>query len=318
MQKATLKILVIRFSSIGDIIVTTPVVRWLKLQLHAEVHFITFNKYVSLLLNNPYIDQVIGIEKIDSTLKSKLELEKYTLVLDLHKNIRSHIVQLLLKKKAISYDKLTYKKWIATIFKINWLPKNKHLVDRYAESLSQLGIKNDGRGLDYHIVEEIIQYPIPEQYIVLVLGAAHATKRIPISKCKEILTIVDQPVVLIGGKDVINEGKALASEFTDALNLTGLLTINQSAIVMRNSLHVITGDTGMMHIAAALQKNITVLWGSTFPDFGMYPYYGSNKEYQSLLVEGLPCQPCSKIGKDKCPKGHHRCMVDQDVTKIKI
>jgi ADP-heptose:LPS heptosyltransferase len=117
---------------------------------------------------------------------------------------------------------------------------------------------------------------------------------------------------------VINEGEALANEFTNALDLTGKLTINESAIAIRNCLHVITGDTGMMHLAAALQKNITVLWGSTFPGFGMYPYYGFIKEYQCLLVEGIHCQPCSKIGRDKCPKGHHRCMMDQDVTKIKI
>ncbi|RTQ44044.1 glycosyl transferase, partial [Hymenobacter gummosus] len=65
--------------------------------------------------------------------------------------------------------------------------------------------------------------------------------------------------------------------------------------------------TGQMHIAAAFRKEIISVWGNTVPEFGMYPF---RTEFRALEVEGLGCRPCSKIGYEKCPQGHFRCMRD--------
>lgn len=310
------KILLIRFSSIGDIIVTTPVIRWLAQQGNFEVHYLTHIRNKSILASNPHISKLITIEKSIHEVVGQLRNENYDLVFDLHKNIRSHILRFLLGVRSISYDKLAFEKWLMVSFKVNRLPKSKHLLDRYCDALHSFGIVNDSLGLDFNIIEEELPFEVPNKYHVLVLGAAHATKRIPADKCTAIINSSSLPFVLIGGRDVVDIGLSLKACNDRVINLTGKLSINQSAIVLHNAQTVVTGDTGMMHLAAALQKDIVLMWGSTFPDFGMYPYYGKNKQYYSLRVNELKCQPCSSIGKDTCPKGHFRCMKDQDITQI--
>jgi ADP-heptose:LPS heptosyltransferase len=72
---------------------------------------------------------------------------------------------------------------------------------------------------------------------------------------------------------------------------------------------IVTNDTGLMHIASAFHKPIISLWGNTVPEFGMYPYMpGRPQGYDVMEVKKLPCRPCSKIGYEKCPKGHFKCM----------
>ena len=96
-----------------------------------------------------------------------------------------------------------------------------------------------------------------------------------------------------------------------------MLTLNQSAYMLDKSAMVISNDTGLMHIAAALKKPIVSIWGSTTPQMGMTPYYG--KEIMPQLyseVNNLSCRPCSKLGKDACPKKHFKCMIYQDLDKI--
>jgi ADP-heptose:LPS heptosyltransferase len=100
---------------------------------------------------------------------------------------------------------------------------------------------------------------------------------------------------------------------THVINLCGQLSLAQSASIVGQSARVFTHDTGLMHIAAALRKPIVSIWGSTVPAFGMYPFYPDGLDLNTTLeVKDLSCRPCSKIGYDKCPKGHFRCMVGQD------
>lgn len=308
------KILVIRFSSMGDIVLTTPVMRWIKKQWNAEVHFLTNDNFTGLLQDNPYIDKIIGCGASTIDCAHKLRLENYDLIIDLHKSLKSRVIKLLLFKKSITFDKLNILKWIFVNFKKDLLPAT-HLVDRYAQSLSQVGIKNDGLGLDFFYPAQQLPIELPNQYEVLVLGAAHGTKRIPTTLAEKIIKKAIVPIVLIGGKDVITEGKQLESSCgNEIINLIGQLSINQSAEVINRSTHVHTGDTGMMHIAAALQKEITVYWGNTTPKLGMYPYYGSTQPNIAINKEvDLPCRPCSKLGHAQCPKGHFKCMLDIDV-----
>ena len=92
---------------------------------------------------------------------------------------------------------------------------------------------------------------------------------------------------------------------------------NESAALIKLSSKVITHDTGLMHIAAAFKKEIVSVWGNTVPEFGMYPYYGDFSIWnQKFEILGLPCRPCTKIGYEKCPRGHFKCMLQQDDEKI--
>lgn len=317
-----MKILVLRFSSIGDIVLTTPVVRCLKKQTGAEVHFLTKSGFSSILTPNPYIDKVISFDKDVDEVLPDLQSAHYDLVIDLHRNLRSLRVKLTLGCPARSFNKLNLEKWLLVNTGIDLLPA-VHIVDRYMDTLRGLDVHYDGAGLDYFIPpgeevrpEDLSPGLMAGRYIAFVLGATHATKRLPLQKAQEICREIDLPVVLLGGKS--EQAAAAALVGSNLVNLCGQLTLHQSASVLRQSAKVLTHDTGLMHIAAAFSKQIVSLWGNTVPKFGMYPLYPTGVDMNtSVEVTGLRCRPCSKIGFDVCPKRHFRCMNDLPVGQIR-
>ncbi len=312
------KVLIIRFSSIGDVILTTPVVRCIKKQWNAEVHYLIKPAFAHVLHENPYIDRIHHLREDLSETNEQLKQEGFDLVVDLQKSIRSLRVTNALGVKAVNFKKLNVNKWLAVNLKINRLPKGKHIVHRYFEALEAGGLHNDGDGLDYFIMPED-EYDAQElirgihDYQVIVLGATYFTKRIPAEKCLDIVQSFAGHSVLLGGKDVHDMAREIAKMAPEkVINFCGKIGLGVSAGIIKHSKQIYTGDTGLMHIGAALQKEMFVLWGNTIPDFGMFPYYGANNTDKSvnLQVEGLTCRPCSKLGFDHCPKGHFRCMMD--------
>ena len=314
-----MKILIIRFSSIGDIVLTTPVIRCVKKQVqNAEIHFVTKKSFKSILENNPHIDKLHLLDNSFSELVNVLKNEKFDVILDLHKNMRTLKLKLALGVKAYSFDKLNVQKWLLVNMKINKMPY-VHIVDRYLHTAKALGVINDGLGLDYFIPDkdqiDLNIYNIPENYISFAIGGQHATKKLPNDKIIEIVKNQNYTVVLLGGKEDFENGEKITSQFNDTqcINLCGKLNLNQSAFVVQQSLALITHDTGLMHIAAALKKKVLAIWGNTVPELGMYPYL---TEHVNFEVKDLSCRPCSKIGFDKCPKTHFKCMTSQAVEKI--
>ncbi|MGL6268834.1 MAG: glycosyltransferase family 9 protein [Chitinophagaceae bacterium] len=319
-----MKFLIIRFSSIGDIVLTTPVVRCLKKQLPgASIHFLTKKNFGSILESNPYIDQIHFLEDDMDSLINQLRKEKFDFVIDLHNNLRTIRVKQALKIKSYTFEKLNVQKWLMTNIKWNILPNN-HIVDRYLKTISHFGVVNDGAGLDYFIPseKEMVYSELPEifkqGYVGIVTGAAHATKRIPIHKLSEICKALGLPIVLLGGKEDQKTGELLAGLDPDKiLNACGIYSINESACLVKKARVILTPDTGLMHIAAAFHKPIVAVWGNTVPQFGMYPYYGHFPSASiNMEVAGLSCRPCSKIGYEACPKKHFKCMEEQDVATI--
>jgi ADP-heptose:LPS heptosyltransferase len=308
----TLKILVVRFSSIGDIVLTTPVVRMLKKQLNAQVHYLTKSSYVSLLKNNPYIDSVYQIQNSISEVIVDLKKEKYDYVIDLHSNLRTQILKFRLGMPAKSFNKLNMEKFMLTNFKLDKMPKI-HILDRYLETVKHLGVKNDNQGLDFFLSDrdKVDVSIFPKNYIVFVIGGQHATKILPNEKIISIIKKVNKPVLLVGGPEDAHRGEEIAKACDKVVNTCGKYSILQSASLVQQATMVITHDTGMMHIAAAFNKKIYSVWGNTVPEFGMYPYLESEQS-KRIEVKGLNCRPCSKIGYDKCPKGHFKCMQEID------
>ena len=311
----TLKILVVRFSSIGDIVLTTPVVRMLKTQLNTEVHFLTKAPYVSLFKNNPYVDSVFQIDKSINEVISDLKKENYDYVIDLHSNLRTQILKLKLGVSAKSYNKLNWEKFLLTNFKTNILP-DVHIVDRYLDTVKFLGITNDNKGLDFFLsdADKVDLNEFPNDYVAIVIGGQHATKILPTAKIISICKKLNKAVLLIGGPDDKARGDEI-SKASGAINTCGNHSLLQSAFLIKNSAYVISHDTGMMHIAAAFKKKIYSVWGNTIPEFGMYPYL-SDKNSKMIEVQDLSCRPCSKIGYDKCPKGHFKCMQEIDENQF--
>lgn len=301
-----LKILVVRFSSIGDIVLTTPVVRVLKKQINAEVHFLSFSKYSNLLLDNPYIDKVYTIDENINEIIPALIKEKFDLLIDLHHNIRTQLLKQKLGIPSKSFRKLNVQKWLMTTFKINLLPKI-HIVDRYLETIKHLGITNDNLGLDFFLMDKDKVENLPIDYIVFAIGGKHKTKILPTEKIISICNKLNKQAILIGGKEDFERGEKIVSATSNIQNACGKYSVRQSAFIIKNAKYVITHDTGMMHIAAALKKKIYSVWGNTIPAFGMSPYL-VNPNSKIIEVENLSCRPCTKIGFEKCPKGHFDCM----------
>ena len=310
------KFLIIRFSSIGDIVLTTPVIRCLKQQVpDAEVHFLTKSAFLPVVEHNPYIDKIHFLAHSWELMIEELKLENYDYIIDLHHNTKTLRVKSALKKKSYSFYKLNIEKYLYTAFKINFLPK-VHIVDRYLKTAASFGVKNDGAGLDYFIskADEIEREDIPAShsvgYVACVIGAALGTKKWPIDRWKEFCSKIKFPVILLGGPEDAEAGKEIAAvDDIKVYNACGKFKLNESADLLRKARLVITNDTGLMHIAAAYKKPIVSLWGNTVPSFGMTPYYGDAPTTDVIMqVNKLWCRPCSKIGYKKCPLGHFKCM----------
>ncbi|MFZ9847130.1 MAG: glycosyltransferase family 9 protein [Flavobacteriales bacterium] len=314
------KFLIIRFSSIGDIVLTTPVVRCLRKKYpNAQIHFLTKVAFAPIVQANPNIDKVFAIEKSTKSVVEKLKKEGYNHIIDLHKNLRSKKVIIALGVKSTSFPKLNVEKFLMVKFKMNRLPKI-HIVDRYFEAVKSLGVNNDKEGLDFFIPEkeQIASKNLPPQFNALVIGAAHKTKSLTTPQLIKIAKESVLPVLLIGGKKEQDIATEIVKKIGDnVINTCGEYNLYQSASVIQQASCVITPDTGMMHIASAFNKKIISVWGNTIPAFGMYPYMPQQiNSFKIFEVKELSCRPCSKIGYDECPKRHLKCINDIDVEGI--
>ena len=325
------KVLIIRFSSIGDIVWTTPVIRCIKEQLPGiELHYCTKIQYKSMVEANPHLNKIFYLENSLHDLIGDLKKEKYDFIVDLHRNIRTAQIKWRLGVASKAYDKLRIKRFLYTNFQLNLMP-NCHVVDRYFEAASPLGIQNDEKGLDYIIPDkdEVELEWLPEthrkEYVAYVIGATGWTKILPFEKMVEMCDTINKPIVLVGGKEDFEAGEKLANFFnakvddeeiieglkvlgkkTVIFNGCGKFNLSQSASLVKQAKVVFGHDTGLTHIAAAFKKTIFSIWGGTVPN-NFYPY-GT----RFFLIENtkLSCRPCSKSGRSKCPKGHFKCMKD--------
>lgn len=313
------KFLIIRFSSIGDIVLTSPVVRGLKQQVkNAEIHFVSKTEHAGLLNSNPYISKVHLMGEHMSGLIQELQAENFDYIIDLNQNFRSNRIRRRLKAETFVFNKLNWEKMLLIWLKVNRLP-NQHIVERYMETVKMFDVKTDGNGLDYFIEEgsAFNKDELPPQFqkgfVAFVIGGTYFTKKLPAKKVSQICQNIQYPVILLGGKDAMEEGEKVLSESKgNVLNYAGKITLNQSASLVRDAKVVLSNDTGLMHIAAAFKKKILSFWGNTIPEFGMYPYL-SDDASEMLEIKNLKCRPCSKLGHQKCPKKHFKCMEEVDV-----
>jgi heptosyltransferase-2 len=325
MEQKKIRILVIRFSSIGDIVLTTPVLRCLRTQLpEAEIHFLTRWRFREVSSHNPNIDHFHYLNQEIVELVPELKDQLFDHVVDLQNNRKSRVLRNMLKVKSTVVNKLNIRKFLLTSFKVNLLP-DKHIVQRYLETVKELGVHDDGKGLDHFISaqDQVPQSDIPTShslgYIAFVIGATYYTKRLPAEKWIELCRQVDHPIMLLGGPGDRKMGEEIAAlDPIRIYNACGKFSLNESACLIEKSKLVVSHDTGLMHIAAAYQKPVIAVWGNTVPRFGMYPYYGSRsgKTAINAEVKGLWCRPCSKLGYDRCPLGHFKCMKKQDIQEL--
>ena len=303
-----MKVLVIRFSSIGDVVLTSPILRCLKKQQNCTVHYVIKKNYLQVLENNPYVDRFHSVDRSVNEIIPDLKKERFDFVFDLQNNLNSFRIKRKIKSVYFTVNKKNWQKFLLIYFRWNVL--NDHVVDRYFECISKAGFHNDHKGLDYHLPPGLsVDYDVSQSFAVWCLGASHHKKKLTKDQIIEVCNGMTSPIVFVGGP---NE-KSLAEEIlkktthSSVTNLCGSISLHESAYLVKKSAFVLTNDTGIMHIAAAYQKKIISFWGCTKPSIGFAPLI--DQEKSKTLLSKKSNYPCSKHGK-YCRYGCSGCIKD--------
>ncbi len=309
------KLLAIRLSALGDVILCTPLLRWWKQHApKAEVMLITGQAQAHLLQYDPNIDEILVYQKENlPTLRREIQKFAPDLIADFQKNTKSQSLYSGLPVLSRKLHKQNLKKW-----RMVHGPKPnspcRHVVQRMADVYSGFPVQDDGKGVRLYLPPSPPAWAaeIPPNFLAIALGSAHATKAISIKLAQDLVkTNPDQAIVLLGGAAEQSKGEQVKKTAPDrVLNFCGRASLLETAWLVKHAGHIISGDTAVMHMAAAFNKPMDVVWSSTIPDFGMEPYYGSQQDFpvRYRQVQHLSCRPCSKLGFKACPKGHFKCM----------
>lgn len=333
------KTLVIRFSSIGDVVLTSPLLRVLRSRFpKSQIDFLTRKEYADLVRFNPNVNLTYEFDTSEGfaglrRMKKTLKEEGYDLVVDLHNSIRSRFVRSMRGVKAVVVDKRIPERTLLVKFKKNSYAGIVPVADRYLETLGEYGISSDGKGAELHLPDEVL-FGVASRVAKLhlnrfehVLGicpfARHATKEWPAERYAEVgrrfVAEKAGAVMIFGGKADVPRATALSAALRShagserVIDWTGELTLAESAAALQYCDVVVTNDSGLMHMAAAMQRRVVALFGSTVEEFGFFPPRNT-----SVVIEqkDLACRPCSHIGRDTCPEGHFRCMLDTSVESV--
>ncbi|MGE9516595.1 MAG: glycosyltransferase family 9 protein [Solitalea-like symbiont of Tyrophagus putrescentiae] len=311
-----IKVLVIRFSSIGDIVWTSPFIRCLKNKFkdNIEIHYLTKRQYKCLVEGNIYINKIHLLEDHKNLFQliKYLKKENFNYIIDLHNKLRSIIVRLLLLKTTYKVKKNSLGRYLFVKFKTKVFLDQTHFVDKFIRTAKPLGIKNDGKGIDYFIPENTKLHDIKfDKYAVYIMSASTFNKKLNLNKAIELCSKIKYNIVLIGGLSEVALSEQLQLQFPNKIqNMVNILSINESAAIIKNASEVFGHDTGLTQIASAFHNTIYSIWGSTSPN-GVYPYCKTPILIENLL---LKCRPCSKSGLNYCPKGHFKCINDLKIN----
>ena len=326
----TNKILILRLSSIGDIILSTFFIRQVANAFpEYQIDFVIKKQFENLLLDNPYLKKILclypekGITQLIK-LKKEIKNSNYKYIFDLHNNIRTRILLLgLIKSRIWRIKKEKFKRVLLVYLKWNRYKKIKPIPIRYLDVGREAGVIDDEKGLELfweNNAEENLKkkYPVllDDPYFVLAPGAGFYSKKWPIEYFMELVEMLTQnrkeKIIILGGYSDMDDGNELNLN-NSVINLTGKLELIESAIVLKNAKVLVSNDSGLMHMATAVNTPVLAIFGSTVEELGFFPFRNKHCIIQNTK---LNCRPCSHIGKDYCPKGHFRCMVEIEPVMV--
>jgi heptosyltransferase-2 len=327
-----LKILIIRLSSIGDIILSSPFVRQIKTHFpDAQIDYLIKEQYSELMRFNPYLHGMQILTKKNKkelkNLKKKLKKNSYHIIFDLHNNLRSNYLKRGLNAaKICSIHKSKVKQLLLVYLKINKYRSITSIPERYLMVASEFGVQDDGKGLELFWQPEQNHSALSKAekaglntkaaYICLAPGAAHFTKRWPVESFLKLSEKIEHDykikLVVLGGKDDVELGKYL-SRPGQIYDLTGKLGLLESAVILSKSMAVVTNDSGLMHMATAVKVPVLAIFGSTVREFGFFPFRDSARVLEN---KNLACRPCTHMGRSHCPRKHFDCMLKIDSNMV--
>ncbi len=334
------KTLVIRFSSIGDIVLASPLVRVLRTRFpSSQIDFVVRNEYSELIRYNPNLNHIFefdaqgGFQEL-RRLKEIIRREKYDLIIDIHNSLRSRYIRSFSgAKKVVVINKRIFARTMLVRLKKNYYQDIVSVADRYIEPMEIYGVENDAHGLEIFIPDETmhkvsgkvssLKLPIYEKVVGFCPSAKHATKRWPEERFIEagirLVRELKAKIILFGGKNdtvlctTIANGINKKTEGEYAIEYNGQFSLLETAAAMQFCDVIVTNDSGLMHIAAAMKKKVVAIFGSSVREFGFFPVGTEN-----IVIErkGLYCRPCSHIGRSNCPEGHFRCMNEIHINDV--
>jgi lipopolysaccharide heptosyltransferase II len=334
------KTLVIRFSSVGDIVLSTPLLRVLRRRFPlSQIDYVTRREYAELIRSNSNLNYTYEFDASEGfpglrALKKRIKREGYDLIVDIHGSLRSRFLRSFDGPQwVVTVDKRVMERTMLVRFKKNLFKEIVSVADRYIEPLKQFGIEPDGRGPELHIPDEVLFRangmiaPMKlhrfEKVVGLCPGSRHATKRWPGERFAELavrLAREQEAAILIFGGPDDGEIAALIAEWVArevgperVAPFAGKLTLLETAAAFQYCDVVVTNDSGLMHVASAMNRKVVAIFGSTVREFGFFPV---GNEHIVIEQQGLSCRPCSHIGRPSCPEDHFRCMLDTTVQQV--
>ena len=327
-------ILIARLSSIGDIILTSPLVRVVRETFpQARISFLVKKEFASLVLHNPNIDQVIVFDKAGGRgalklLRKRVTIEKFDWFIDLHNNLRTNYLKLFLRFPEVStYSKQSLRRWLLVKFGKNAFREARPVYLRYFDAVSHRNLRYDKQGTEvfFPSIETInLEKKLASDGIdptrpvyVICPGASFSNKQwIPerFGAVADILVEDKQAqIVFLGGlNDYALCAEIAASMKYKALNYAGECSLLGSAALLGKASVVLTNDSGMMHLAQSQNTPVVAIFGPTTKELGFFPI-----TVKSWVVEkDVPCRPCTTKGLNYCPKKHFNCMKLIETTDI--
>ena len=317
-----MKILVIRMSSFGDVILTTPVLTQLREKYpNAVIDFIVLDKFKVAIRGNKNIDNLIIFEKdkykgLSGIYKFSKKLGDYDLIIDLHAKMRSFMISKLVKGRVLRYKKRALWKSLFVKWKLIKYSVDHTIVKSYFKPLEVLGLKCRGEELEFDFeakdLEKVKEY---EEFVVFAPGASKETKKWTKENFSRLGKLINdkfnKKIILIGGKnewEELEEIRKNSGEF--CINLGGKLSLKESGALLSKADFVVTNDSGPFHMARGVNTLSFVIFGPTDPN--MFEYNNNS----ILLFGNEPCSPCSLHGDKVCPKGHFNCMKNLTAEKV--
>ncbi len=314
-------ILIVRFSSIGDLVLTTPLLRAIRRRYPlARITFVVREDMADTVRHNPHLTEVVAWRRGSSLLRLAgiLRRRAWTHRLDLHGSLRSHLLRALVGGRWTTYPKDRRERQLLIQSGGKRGTPLRHVAERYFDAARELGVQPDGGPAEFFPTAAAVAAAdaflakhalgMRRQLVALAPGAAHFTKRWPdvhwIALARELASTYD--LIVVGGPGDRNLGEAIAAAAgSGAANAAGHFTLDGSGALLRRAIRLVAGDTGLLHLATAVGTPVVGLYGPTVEAFGFFPY---RAPFQALQHD-LPCRPCSSQGGRACPLGHHDCLV---------
>ena len=335
------KTLIIRFSSVGDIVLSSLLVRTFRSRFpDCQLDYVVKEEFADVVRHNPHLTNVIVFPRRGSfgdlqRLRRQLRRNDYDLVIDIHDSLRSRYLGHG-AKRVVRVNKRKLARFTLVQLKLDLYETfggSPSVALRYIEPVEQFGVQDDGEGLEYFYsaeeerrIEQKLGAPsfaVDEMFLGICPSAKHNTKMWSLERFAEVAAMLRSeyalPVILFGSEDERDRCEQIATRILATnpgfrvLNLAGRITLNETAAVMDRCALVVTNDSGLMHIAAARKRPVVAIFGSTVRQLGFFPF-GT----RSTVVENaaLGCRPCTHIGRSACPKGHFRCMLDIPASDV--